>query len=186
MILPLHLIVLANLLPLQAVFAVHHQARSVDDMLSGLDSIDNQLGTLSNSLQGFEGGLDGTLAALQIQGQTMDLVHVIDDATAATNQTSNLNKNDSITLTNRVAKLQDVIFSTLDLLEAKKPAFDTAVLGVASASILVKADLDALRSSTAILGRAIVQRLDRSLQNLGPLLTGNIDFHFVHAIQLYS
>jgi hypothetical protein len=177
---------LSCLLYFQASSAVPHQPRTAGNILSGLQSINNQLNTLGNSLRNFNGGLDGTLAALQIQGQTMELVHIIDDATAATNQTSNLNEQDSVAITNRVVQLQDVIFSTLDLLEAKKPTFDTAVLGVASASILVRADLEALRSSTAALGHAIVQRLVQTLRNLGPLLTGSIDFHFFHALHVYS
>jgi hypothetical protein len=174
------------LLHFQACLAVPHQARTVNDILSGLQSINNQLDTLSASLRNFNGGLEGTLAALQIQGQTMDLVHIIDDATGATNGTSNLNQADSITVTNRVVQLQDDIFSTLDLLEEKKPAFDTAVLGLASASILVRADLEALQSSTRLLGNAIVQRLVASLRSLGPLITGNIDFHFSHALRRYA
>ncbi|KAL4860510.1 hypothetical protein BDV12DRAFT_181475 [Aspergillus spectabilis] len=97
----------------------------------------------------------------------MDLAGIIDDATGATNRTSNINEQDSITITNRVVQLQDDIFSTLDPLEEKKPAFDTDVLGLASASILVRAKLEALQSSTTLLVNAIVQRLVATLRSLG-------------------
>ncbi|CEL09004.1 hypothetical protein ASPCAL12148 [Aspergillus calidoustus] len=182
----LYFLAFTLLIQFQTCLAVPHQARTVNDILSGLQSINNQLDALSASLRNFNGGLQGTLAALQIQGQTMDLVHIIDNATGATNGTSNLNQAESITITNRVVQLQDDIFSTLDLLEEKKPAFDTAVLGLASASILVRADLEALQSSTRLLGNAIVQRLVMSLRGLGPLITGNIDFHFSHALRHYA
>lgn len=160
--------------------------RDATPILNSLDTITNNLHSLGNLLEKFNGGFNGTLAALQIQGETGNVQTAIDNGVNATNKVQPLNNDESTRVTNVVVELQSDIYHVLDLLVAKKPAFDTAILGAASASFLVKLDLQGLRNSTARLGNGIVSKLVDDLQHLGPLVTSDIDYHFAEALRVYS
>ncbi|KAL4866219.1 hypothetical protein BDV12DRAFT_173287 [Aspergillus spectabilis] len=160
--------------------------RDATPVLSSLDAITNKLHSLGDLVEKFEGGFNGTFAALQIQSETGKLRTIINDGAATITNTNPLNEDDSVQIVNVVVSLQADIYDLLDLLVAKKPAFDTAILGIGSASFLVKIDLQNLRNSTAQLGSAITEKLVEELQRLAPLITSDIDFHFARAVGVYS
>lgn len=160
--------------------------RDAAPVLSSLDAITTQLHSLGGLVQKFNGGGNGTLAALEIQGKTGDLKTTVDNGTTAINKIQPLNESDSAKVVNVVVELQSDIYDLLDLLVEKKPAFDTAILGVGSASFLVKIDLEDLKKSTGLLGSAITEKLVDELKRLAPLVTSDIDFHFAQAIKAFS
>lgn len=157
--------------------------RDATPILDRLDTITNNLHSLGSLLEKFNGG---TLAAIQIQGETGKVQTAIDNGVDAASKVQPLNEDESTRVTNVVVELQSDIYHVLDLLVAKKPVFDTAILGFASASFLVKLDLQKLRKSTARLGSGIVSKLVDDLQRLGPLITSDIDYHFAEALMIYS
>lgn len=160
--------------------------RDATPILNSLHTITNNLHSLGSLLEKFNGGFNGTLAAIQIQGETGKVQTAIDNGVDAASRVQPLNEDESTRVTNVVVELQSDIYRVLDLLVAKKPAFDTAILGFASASFLVKLDLQELRKSTARLGSGIVSKLVDDLQRLGPLITSDIDYHFAEALMIYS
>ncbi|OJJ06024.1 hypothetical protein ASPVEDRAFT_87347 [Aspergillus versicolor CBS 583.65] len=160
--------------------------RDAAPVLSSLDTITGQLHSLGGLVQKFSGGGNGTLAALEIQGKTGDLKTTVDNGTTAIKKIEPLDEGDSSKVVNVVVELQSDIYDLLDLLVDKKPAFDTAILGVGSASFLVKIDLEGLQKSTGQLGEAITSKLVEELKRLAPLVTSDIDFHFAQAIKAFS
>lgn len=155
-------------------------------ILAGVQDITNDMTTMNNTLNTFDGGLVGTLTALQIQGESQSLLSDINNLTATVNATAPLNQKDSVTVTNSVVGLQPYIYSLLDNLDNHHQAFETAILGVASATSLVESDLKNLQNATMALGNAVISKLIPELQSLAPLVTYQIDFHFQRSIQLYS
>ncbi|KAJ0418728.1 hydrophobic surface binding protein A-domain-containing protein [Aspergillus carlsbadensis] len=160
--------------------------RDATPILSALDTITTQLHTVGDLVEVFTGGFNGTFAALQIQGETGELRTAINNGVSAIRNIQPLNEADSVQVVNVVVALQSDIYGLLDLLVEKKPAFDTAIFGIGSASFLVRIDLQTLRNSTAQLGSAITSKLVDELQRLAPLITSSIDFHFSQALAVYS
>lgn len=155
-------------------------------ILNSLDTITSQLRTLGDLLESFNIAPNNTAAALQIQGETMTLQTDVDDGITATSGVQPLNEGDSVVVTEAVVGLQTDVYHVLDQLVAKKPVFDQAILGVGSASALVRSDLLGLRNSTLELGSGIVSKMVEDLQRLGPLVTYDIDYHFAEALRVYA
>ncbi|KAA8643981.1 hypothetical protein EYZ11_011261 [Aspergillus tanneri] len=176
---------LAILLAVQGASLGSRQS-GVNAIISELKTVVSDLATFNATLNSFHGGLNGTLRAVQIQGQAQTLINDINKATATVKITPSLGTTDSVVLVNNVVNLQTPIYSTINNLISHKSAFQNAVLGVGSAGFLVKSDLNNLRIATANLGNAIVQRLVPDIQKLAPLVTGEINFHITRAIQAYS
>ncbi|KAL2866088.1 cell wall mannoprotein 1 family protein [Aspergillus lucknowensis] len=167
--------------------AVHGlRLRDATPVLSSLDAIKNQMNTVGDLVEPFTGGFNGTLAALEIQDETSKLKNTIDDGVTTIKAISPLNEDDSTQVVDVVVALQGDIYGLLDLLVDKKPAFDTAILGVGSASFLVHIDLQNLRNSTSQLGGAITSKLTDEYRELAPLITSSIDFHFAQALRVYA
>ncbi|KAF5854752.1 hypothetical protein ETB97_012263 [Aspergillus alliaceus] len=146
----------------------------------------SQCSTMNDTLQGFTIGPNIMPTALKVQFESDELLRDIIDAIAAAKQTPMLTKDDSVRVAIAVTKLQDVIYSLLDVLVAKKPVFDKAILGIGSASFLVSADLKSLKDATDGFGNEVVLRLANPIQQVAPLIISDLDFHFIRAIQVYS
>lgn len=168
------------------MLGIAQAASGADAIVAGIKDITTQIVTINSTLNTFNGSLIGTITALQIQGQAQDLLTKINSTTATTNATSPLSQADSITVTNSVTGLQPYVYSLLDNFNAHHQAFETAVLGVASATILVESDLTNIKNATDALGDAIITKLTPDIQKLAPLVTSEIDFHFQRSLQVYS
>jgi hypothetical protein len=155
-------------------------------IVASLNEVSSQLAAMNSTLNTFPGGVGNTLVALQVQGESQTLLDSINNGTKIANQTGPLNTNDSALVVDAVLTLQPNIYGVLNHIIAAKPDFDTAVLGVASASILVKSDLVNLKNSTDQLFSATVSKLVTDIQNLAPLVQALVDFYFVQAIDTYS
>ncbi|KAL1959461.1 hypothetical protein VTO42DRAFT_1906 [Malbranchea cinnamomea] len=169
-----------------AAVQCHPVRRDAGPIISAMDEISAQITTLRDKLSGFNGGLTGTITALEIHAQALKLAGIINDAADAAQDSDPLDENDSAQVANGVTGLQPQIFGVLDDIIAKKPAFDKAILGVLSARLLVKADLELLRGNTADFGAAVTEKLSPEFAKLAPLLLANIDAHFRQAVNVYS
>lgn len=153
---------------------------------AGLTTISNQLVKMNSTLNKFQGGLSGTLMALQIQGESLTLESNIKTATTTINKAAPLSDEDSTTIAFAIVSLSHNIYDVLDNLILKKPAFDNAILGVGSASLLVKLDLVNLKKATDTLGTGLTKKLTPKIADVAPLMISAIDHHFDQALTVYA
>lgn len=171
-----------------AISMVHARIgqRDANSITASLTTISNQLVAMNSTLNQFQGGFNGTLLALQIQGEASTLLGDINDATTVTQQSAMLDDADSATVAFSVVSLSSNIYDLLDNLVRKKAAFDTAILGIASASFLVESDLVELKNGTDAFAQALSSKFDAAIKNVAPLVVADIDFHFSQAITVYA
>jgi hypothetical protein len=155
-------------------------------IVASLNAISSQLATMNSTLDTFPGGAGNTVVALQVQGEAQTLLDTINNGTKIANQTGPLSLNETVLVVDAVLTLQPNIYGVLNHIIAAKPDFDTAVLGVASAAILVKSDLTNLKNSTDQLFSATLPKLVTDIQNLAPLVQALVDLYFAKAIISYS
>ncbi|KAM3503856.1 hypothetical protein MY10362_003935 [Beauveria mimosiformis] len=160
--------------------------RDVASISAALDAMSKQMMEINTTLNGFNGGVEGTLTALKIQDQVTDLRKDIQAGTTAATSSSPLNDQDSLTIVLGLTGLTGKVYHVLDNIIAKKPAFDRAILGVGSASFLVKADLQNLKRDTNTFGAAFSEKLVESIKDVAPLLISAIDFHYNQALKVYA
>ena len=162
---------------------VKRDARSI---LDSMDDISSTIGQLRESLADFDPGIVGTVTALKIHTQALQLAGIITGAKRTAEDSDSLDESGSAQVANGVTGLQPHVLGVLDDMIAKKEAFDKAILGIGSARILVKADLQLLRKNTADFGKAVTAKLNPEFAKLAPLILANIDAHFRDAIIVYS
>lgn len=155
-------------------------------IISSLTTITNDLTKINDTLNGFDGGILGTVTALQIQGDSDQLVKDINQATKVVNATDPLNDSDSLSISSAVLNLEPTIFSVLSNLVAHHSTFETALLGLLSATWLVEDDLKSQKTSTDALGAAITAKLSAEFQSIAPVIIQQIDSHFESAIKTFS
>ena len=160
--------------------------RDSANIVAGLTTISEQLTTMNNTLNSFHGGLDSTLVALKIQGEAMDLDADIRTATSVITESAQLNDADSSTVAFAIVSLSSNIYDVLDNIILKKPVFDSAILGIGSASFLVKSDLQYLKKDTDVLGAALTKKFVPGVAQVAPLVISVIDFHFDPALAVYA
>ncbi|KAK2609364.1 hypothetical protein QQS21_002145 [Conoideocrella luteorostrata] len=171
---------------LVCVVATTPVRRDGESITAALETISKQLVTVNNTLNTFNGGLAGTKTALQIQGQVVTLQKDIDGATATSSKSAALNDEESASVAVSINSLTHDIFDVLDNITRKKPQFDKAILGIASASFLVKSDLQHLQKATDEFGAALTEKLVKSIKDVAPLLISSIDFRFQRALKVYA
>lgn len=160
--------------------------RDASSIVDSMDDIASTIGELRDSLANFNPGIVGTVVALKIHAQALQLAGIITDAKHTADDSEPLDEPGSAQVAIGVTGLQPHVFGVLDDMIAKKEAFDKAILGVGSARILVKADLQLLRKNTADFGEAVTAKLNPEFAKLAPLLLANIDAHFREAVNVYS
>lgn len=159
--------------------------RDAATILSDINTITTQLQKVHDDVQAFPGGPSSTAQALQIKTDSDNLDKTLQQAAKDAAASSPLSNSDSATIATSVTGLQSQIYSTLDLLVSKEPGFRTAVLGQ-SADGIVQSTLVSLRADTADFAGNVTSKLTPSLKRLAPLISSDIDFHYVRAIQAFS
>lgn len=180
---PLFVSLLASLATLAKATPSRRDATSIN---ASLDKITQSLVALNNTLNTFNGGLVGTFVALQIQNQALGLERDIDAAAGTASQSAPLSDTESASVAFAITALTRNIYDVLDNIVRKKPQFDRAILGIGSASGLVKYDLQNLQSATDKFGAALTEKFVPAVKNLAPLLISAIDHHFEEALKVYS
>lgn len=160
--------------------------RDATSINASLDKITQSLVALNNTLNTFNGGLVGTFVALQIQNQALGLERDIDAAAGTASQSAPLSDTESASVAFAITALTRNIYDVLDNIVRKKPQFDRAILGIGSASGLVRSDLQNLQTATDKFGAALTEKFVPAVKNLAPLLISAIDHHFEEALKVYS
>lgn len=151
-----------------------------------IDDISSQIEVLTQTVDGFQGGLSGTADALRILSQSDDLNKKIGDATKLANNSPDLNGEESAAIAYSVVHLSVKTFDVLDSLVDKKPQFDKAILGIGSGSFLVRDNLKKLKASAQGFGDALTPKLVKEVGDLAPYLLSTITFRFDQALKVYK
>ncbi|KAF2165863.1 hypothetical protein M409DRAFT_23595 [Zasmidium cellare ATCC 36951] len=159
--------------------------RDATTILNDINTIKTQLQKVHDDVQAFPGGPGSTLQALGIKADSDTLDKTLQQSAKDAAASSSLSDSDSATVANAVTGLQSLIYSTLDLLVSKQPGFQNAILGQ-SADSIVQSTLISLRSDTADFAGNVTNKLTPTLKRLAPLISSDIDFHYVRAIQAFS
>ncbi|KAK4494517.1 hypothetical protein PRZ48_014815 [Zasmidium cellare] len=159
--------------------------RDAATILNDVKTIKTQLQKVHDDVQAFPGGPSSALQALAIKSDSDTLDKTLQQSAKDAAASSPLSDSDSATVATSVTGLQTLIYSTLDLLVSKEPGFKTAVFG-GSADSIVHDTLVSLRVDTAAFAGNVTTKLTPQLQKLAPLISSDIDFHFVRAIQAFS
>lgn len=179
----------ANIITTLAILATTAAAsiipRDAATILNDINTITTQLQKVHDDVQAFQGGPSSALQALGIKADSDTLDKTLQQSAKDAAASSPLSDSDSATIATSVTGLQAQIYSTLDLLVSKQPGFQTAVFGQ-SADGIVHDTLVSLRADTAAFGGNVTAKLTPTLQRLAPLITSDIDFHYVRAIQAFS
>ncbi|KAK4626123.1 hypothetical protein CLAFUW4_04393 [Fulvia fulva] len=164
------------------------EKRGAANIAAALDNVSANIKTVNSTLSTFnKGDLDSLIKVLKIQQQTKDLGESLKTATSAAEASEPLDDAGSLTI--GLAILNDLLPDTTSLLtkiESKKPAFDAAVLGIASVSATVKKSLVEQKQQSAELGQAITAKLTPAFANLAPGINQQIADKFTEAINIYS
>lgn len=177
-------LILSALLPFALASPVERSAASI---VASINTIESKITTLNNTLLTFyKNDITSGLKVLKIQSQTDDLGKAIDAGTSTANASPALNSDDSFTVATAVLNLQPKVISLLSNIEAHKPAFDSAVIDLVSATPQVEQDLKNQNASTAALSNAITAKLADPYPSLAGTVTGPIFAKFNEAITLFS
>ncbi|PYI33479.1 antigenic cell wall galactomanno protein [Aspergillus indologenus CBS 114.80] len=160
--------------------------RDASAVLAAVTTITTQLTTLNSTVSAYPGGIEGSLSALQIQAETIQLEVDLKAAVVAAKRSANFSDPESLSVAQAFVALEPTIASTLASLVAKKPEFDDGLLGVASLSFLVEWDLEQLSFLSSQLGKAVQEKLSATYAALAPLVLDQIAAAFASAIQAYQ
>ncbi|OJJ48164.1 hypothetical protein ASPZODRAFT_130113 [Penicilliopsis zonata CBS 506.65] len=155
-------------------------------VVSAITTLANQLTALNSTVTSYEGGLAGSLTAVEIQLQDEAVVTDLQAAVTVTQQSANFTETESEEVAVAVLDLEPKIVSVLANLVAKKPDFETGLLGVFSLDALVKSDLQQQKILAARLGDAIVAKLTATYAAVAPLINDEIADQFDSAIAAFS
>ncbi|PYH35113.1 cell wall mannoprotein 1 family protein [Aspergillus neoniger CBS 115656] len=160
--------------------------RDGSSVVSAVNTISTQLITLNTTVSNYPGGIEGTLSALQIQAETIQLEVDLKTAIKVTRQSANFTDTESQKVAEAFVTLEPQIASTLANIVSKKSDFDDGLLGIASLSFLVKFDLQELSILSKALGSAVQDKLSGTYAELAPLILNEISAAFKKAIAAYS
>ncbi|OJI91295.1 hypothetical protein ABZX51_004156 [Aspergillus tubingensis] len=160
--------------------------RDGSSVVSAVNTISTQLVTLNTTVSSYPGGIEGTLSALQIQAETIQLEVDLKAAIKLTRQSANFTDTESQKVAEAFVTLEPQIASTLSNIVSKKSDFDDGLLGIASLSFLVKFDLQELSILSNALGSAVQDKLSGTYAELAPLILNEISTAFKKAIAAYS
>lgn len=150
-------------------------------LLDGIKII-GDLNDLTAKLSAFNGDIT---AALNILSSTDKLNTDLKATSQAVADTPSLTTDQGNLLAQTVASLQNPIYNVLDLLQAKRPSFQTVAGFVPTGSIVLQR-LQTLKNTTDIFGDNLIPKLPTEIKRVAPLLVSDIDYHFIRAIQLYK
>ncbi|KAF7587650.1 hypothetical protein BBP40_006905 [Aspergillus hancockii] len=160
--------------------------RDAQSVVNAVSSISSQMTTLNTTVTSYKGGVLGTGTALKIEFESIKLSHVLKDAISETEDSANFTADESNTVAAAFINLQPKISSTLDNIVAKKPQFDTGLLGIGSLSFVVKWNLQQEKDLSRELGEAVVEKLAEPYKSVAPLLNDQIAAAFEKALAAYE
>ncbi|GIJ92576.1 hypothetical protein Asppvi_001854 [Aspergillus pseudoviridinutans] len=160
--------------------------RDAPAVVDAVNAIASQMVVLNNTVTSYAGGIQGTLTALKIEVESVKLSCDLRDAISTTQDAANFTNAESLTVAQAFISLEPQIFSTLNNIVAKKPKFDTGLLGIGSLAFLVKSNLQQQKDLSAQLGDAVVAKLAPLYAQVAPVINKQIADAFDKAIAAYS
>ncbi|RAL07785.1 cell wall mannoprotein 1 family protein [Aspergillus homomorphus CBS 101889] len=160
--------------------------RDAPTVLAAVTKLSTQLTTLNKTVSAYPGGIEGSLRALQIQAETIQLEVDLKAAIVAAKRSANFTDAESLSVAQAFIALEPAIASTLANIVAKKPEFDDGLLGIASLSFLVEWDLQQLSFFSTQLGKAVQEKLSATYAALAPLVLDQIASAFAAAVKAYQ
>lgn len=171
-------IILTHLLP-----TVTSQATKIVD---GLHLIQSHIKYTNQLVTYFNGNPQtGTLDAVNIQEEALDLGHAIQYTTSVAHASPNLDEAGSLAVVTAVISLRPDVETLLKNIVAKRPAFDAVVVGLFSVSGQVQQTLTNQKALTQALGYAIAEKLTGAYKTAAPLLLQEFADQFDQAIAAY-
>jgi hypothetical protein len=150
-------------------------------LLDGIKII-GDLNDLMAKLQAFQGAVPDALAVLNstdtLNNDLQATANAVADTPSLTDDQGNL-------LASTIASLATPIYNVLDLLQSKRPQFQAVAGGIPTGSIVL-GRLQTLKNTTDAFASNLVPKLPTNLRRVAPLLSSDIDYHFIRAIQLYN
>lgn len=160
--------------------------RDATAVVDAVNTIASQMVVLNNTVTSYDGGILGTITALNIEVESVKLSNDLKDAISTTQAAANFTNAESLTVASAFINLEPQIFSTLNNIVAKKPQFDTGLLGIGSLAFLVKGNLQQQKDLSAQLGDAVAAKLAPLYASLAPMINQQIADAFAKAIAAYS
>ena len=183
----MYILTIALLFHASSVLAFPILQRDAASIDAAITNIEGQISTLNNTLNGFAPYQPtAIITVLKVKFETDKLGDAISSATQTIGASQPLDDDDSLNVAEATLNLEPMIFSLLDNIVAKKNAFDTAVLGIASVSATVKQSLEKQKQLSADLGQALVSKLSSFFSGPAGIVNADIATHFSDAINAYS
>ncbi|KAH8690522.1 antigenic cell wall galactomannoprotein [Talaromyces proteolyticus] len=164
-------------------FCKRDEASSV---ISGIQKISDAVITLNKTVSSYPGGIEGTITALDILGDSFSLEHAITSTTSDAKQSANFTDTESQSIAQAFVNLVPTIQSSLTTIEGKKSEFQHGLLGLASLDWVVEDLLKTLKSDSDALSTAVIAKLTSTWAGVAPLVVSQIDAAFETAITTYS
>lgn len=155
-------------------------------VISGIQTISSAIITLNKTVSSYPGGIEGTITALDILGDSLNLEHAITSTTSDAKQSANFTDTESQTIAEAFVNLLPTIQSSLTTIEGKKSEFQHGLLGLASLDWVVESLLKSLKSDSDALSTAVIAKLTSTWAGVAPLVVKEIDTAFETAITTYS
>lgn len=143
--------------------------------------------TLNKTLNTFKPDqLLGVATALTIQNQAGAISTDLTNLATTTNKSSIWNQTESFTVAFAIIDFEPIVFSLLNNIVVKKPAFASAVLLVGDLTLTVQNLLVQQRELSREFGNAVATKLDPSLASYAPAITKQILDKFDTTIAAYK
>ena len=162
------------------------EKRSATSIVNAIAKIGNDLTTLNSTVLGYDGGLLGTVTALDIEIETTKIESDLREAIEAVHQSAPLNSTESFGVGIAVLYLEPKIQSTLQTIVSKKSDFQTGLLGFFSLDFLVEYNLEQQQKLSTEFGAALLQKLDPAFDAIANNVNAQIAGYFQAAIDAFS
>lgn len=160
-------------------------ARDANAVNASITQVAANLVALNNSVTSIRGGLFNIGKALDVQKKTSALSDSLQATTDAATASAPFNDLESLTVGLSLLNLQPQIYSTLDNLASKKPAFDS-IAGIFSLRKTVLSNLETQKALSAELGDAITEKLTEAFKALAPGINQGIQDRFTQTIAVFQ
>lgn len=162
------------------------EKRDATSIINAVSAIGNDLTTLNSTVSGYDGGILGTVTALDIELETTKVESDLRRAIQTVRESAPLNSTESFYVGIAVLYLEPKIQSTLQNIVSKKSDFQSGLLGLFSLDFLVKYNLEQQQALSAQFGAELLKKLDPSFDAVANNVNAQIAGYFQTAIDAFS
>ncbi|EME77296.1 uncharacterized protein MYCFIDRAFT_200605 [Pseudocercospora fijiensis CIRAD86] len=154
-----------------------------DKIIAALNSTQAAVQTLDTMVAAFNGDL---LEAVKILQQAYVIGKQVENTTEIVEASPTLTDDTSLKVATSVLGLVPVVESLLKKIQAKKPAFQSIVIGLFDVTGLVTTTLTKQKTSTLALGHSIVTKLTGAFKTAAPAIIDQLEADFDRVIADYG